>query len=221
MFERFTDRARRVVVLAQEEARTRNHEHITTKHLLIGLSRAEGVAAQALNEEGITYEALLDWMDDPLPNSEAPPGHIPFLSRTKKILELALRDALQLGHNYIGTEHILLGLIRADEMNPTEDGTFTIGMAKQLRKRVIQILSEPSTVRSHIGRGHNMIPLTADELVILLKARDLLQGKKRDDLDMAACAYTGVLDVLRNSYLDVPTPAGENTSGTPQKSKEN
>ena len=117
MFERFTDRARQTVVLAQEEARRLGHNYIGTEHLLLGLLReGEGVAAQAIGRMGIS---LADVRSDVVriigELSEAPSGHIPFTPRSKKVLELSLREAMQLGHNYIGTEHILLGLVREGE----------------------------------------------------------------------------------------------------------
>ena len=114
MFERFTDRARRVAVLAQEEARMLNHDHIGTEHILLGLIReGEGVAAKALESLGISQEAVRRQVEEIIGQGQQPPsGHIPFTPRAKKVLELSLREALQLGHNYVGTEHILLGLIR-------------------------------------------------------------------------------------------------------------
>jgi ATP-dependent Clp protease ATP-binding subunit ClpC len=114
MFERFTDRARRVVVLAQEEARMLNHNYIGTEHILLGLiHEGEGVAAKALESLGISLEAVRQQVEEIIgQGQQAPSGHIPFTPRAKKVLELSLREALQLGHNYIGTEHILLGLIR-------------------------------------------------------------------------------------------------------------
>src|SRR2546426_10303007 len=117
MFERFTDRARRVVVLAQEEARLLNHNYIGTEHILLGLiSEGEGVAAKALESLGISLEAVRQQVEEIIgTGSSSPQGHIPFTPRAKKVLELALREALQLGPNYIGTEHILLGLIRVGE----------------------------------------------------------------------------------------------------------
>jgi ATP-dependent Clp protease ATP-binding subunit ClpC len=117
MFERFTDRARRVVVLAQEEARMLNHNYIGTEHLLLGLiHEGEGVAAKALESMNISLEAVRSQVEDIIGQGQAAPtGHIPFTPRAKKVLELSLREALQLGHNYIGTEHILLGLIREGE----------------------------------------------------------------------------------------------------------
>jgi ATP-dependent Clp protease ATP-binding subunit ClpC len=114
MFERFTDRARRVVVLAQEEARLLSHNYIGTEHILLGLIReGEGVAASALQSLGISLEAVRSKVEEVIGTGErGPVGHIPFTPRAKKVLELSLREALQLGHDYIGTEHILLGLIR-------------------------------------------------------------------------------------------------------------
>ena len=114
MFERFTERARRVVVLAQEEARTLDHGYIGTEHLLLGLIReGEGVAARALESLGISLEAVREQVGQIIGRGQQPPpGHIPFTPRAKKVLELALREAQQLGHDYIGTEHLLLGLIR-------------------------------------------------------------------------------------------------------------
>ncbi len=117
MFQRFSDRARRVVVLAQEEARMLNHNYIGTEHLLLGLiQEGEGVAAKALESMGISLEAVREQVEEIIGRGSSPPtGHIPFTPRAKKVLELSLREALQLGHNYIGTEHILLGLIREGE----------------------------------------------------------------------------------------------------------
>jgi ATP-dependent Clp protease ATP-binding subunit ClpC len=114
MFERFTERARRVVVHAQEEARDLNHSYIGTEHLLLGLMREpECAAARALQELDISHAGALTRVVEIVGRgSEPPSGHIPFTPRAKKVLELSLREALQLSHNYIGTEHILLGLIR-------------------------------------------------------------------------------------------------------------
>ncbi len=117
MFERFTDRARRVVVLAQEEARELDHNYIGTEHLLLGLLReGEGVAARALDELGISRTAVREQVVKLIGRGgRTPTGHIPFTPRAKKALELSLREALQLNHNHIGTEHLLLGLIREGE----------------------------------------------------------------------------------------------------------
>lgn len=117
MFERFTDRARRVIVLAQEEARTLQHNYIGTEHLLLGLIReGEGVAAKALSAKGVSLENTRKQVEEMIgKGSTAPSGHIPFTPHAKQVLEMSLREALQLGHSYIGTEHILLGLIREGE----------------------------------------------------------------------------------------------------------
>jgi ATP-dependent Clp protease ATP-binding subunit ClpC len=117
VFERFTDRARRVVVLAQEEARMLNHNYIGTEHILLGLiHEGEGVAARAMEALGISLEQVRKDIEELIgQGSSSAPSHIPFTPRAKKVLELALREALQLGHNYIGTEHILLGLVREGE----------------------------------------------------------------------------------------------------------
>jgi ATP-dependent Clp protease ATP-binding subunit ClpA len=114
MFERFTDRARRVVVLAQDEARMLNHDYIGTEHILLGLiHEGEGVAARALEAMHIGLDTVRGQVEEIIGRGEqSPPGHIPFTPRSKRVLELSLRESLQLGHNYIGTEHILLGLIR-------------------------------------------------------------------------------------------------------------
>ena len=117
MFERFTDRARRVVVLAQDEAKALNHNYIGTEHLLLGLiSEGEGVAAKALESLDISLEAVRAQVEEIIGHgTSTPTGHIPFTPRAKKVLELSLREALQMNHSYIGTEHILLGLIREGE----------------------------------------------------------------------------------------------------------
>ncbi|KAB1644407.1 MULTISPECIES: ATP-dependent Clp protease ATP-binding subunit [unclassified Pseudoclavibacter] len=117
MFERFTDRARRVVVLAQEEAKMLNHNYIGSEHLLLGLlHEGEGVAAKSLEQVGVTLDEAREQVEDIIGVGQQPPtGHIPFTPRGKKVLELSFREALQLGHNYVGTEHILLGLIREGE----------------------------------------------------------------------------------------------------------
>jgi Clp amino terminal domain, pathogenicity island component len=114
MFERFTDRARRVIVLAQEEARMLNHSYIGTEHILLGLAHeGDGVAAKVLESLGISLDAMRQQVEEIIgQGQQAPSGHIPFTPRAKKVLELSLREAVQLGHSHIGTEHLLLGLIR-------------------------------------------------------------------------------------------------------------
>ncbi len=117
VFERFTDRARRVVVLAQAQARLLNHDYIGTEHILLGLiEEGEGIAARALAALDVPFDAVRREIQEMVGEGRSvPTGHIPFTPRAKKVLELSLREALQLGHNYIGTEHILLGLVREGE----------------------------------------------------------------------------------------------------------
>jgi ATP-dependent Clp protease ATP-binding subunit ClpC len=143
VFERFTDRARRVVVLAQEEARMLNHNYIGTEHILLGLiHEGEGVAAKALESLGISLEAVRSQVEEIIGQGQAAPtGHIPFTPRAKKVLELSLREALQLGHNYIGTEHILLGLIREGEGVAAQVLQKLGADLNRVRQTVIQLLS--------------------------------------------------------------------------------
>jgi len=143
MFERFTDRARRVVVLAQEEARMLSHNYIGTEHILLGLiHEGEGVAAKALEQLDISLEAVRGKVEDIIgQGQQAPSGHIPFTPRAKKVLELSLREALQLGHNYIGTEHILLGLIREGEGVAAQVLVSLGADLNRVRQQVISLVS--------------------------------------------------------------------------------
>jgi hypothetical protein len=143
MFERFTDRARRVIVLAQEEARMLNHNYIGTEHILLGLVReGEGVAAEALESLGISLDAVRQQVEEIIgQGQEAPTGHIPFTPRAKKVLELSLRESLQLGHNYIGTEHILLGLIREGDGVAAQVLVRLGADLNRVRHQVIQLIA--------------------------------------------------------------------------------
>jgi ATP-dependent Clp protease ATP-binding subunit ClpC len=159
MFERFTDRARRVVVLAQEEARMLNHNYIGTEHILLGLiHEGEGVAAKALESLGISLEAVRQQVEEIIgQGQQAPSGHIPFTPRAKKVLELSLREALQLGHNYIGTEHILLGLIREGEGVAAQILVKLGADLNRVRQQVIQLLhgypgKEPAGGGARLGK---------------------------------------------------------------------
>src|SRR5512138_591875 len=152
MFERFTDRARRVVVLAQEEARMLNHNYIGTEHILLGLiHEGEGVASKALESLGISLESVREQVQEIIgQGQQAPSGHIPFTPRAKKVLKLSLREALKLGHNYMGTEHILLGLIREGEGVAAQVLVKLGADLNRVRQQVIQLLSgyqgkEPAT----------------------------------------------------------------------------
>ena len=157
MFERFTDRARRVVVMAQEEARKMNHKYIGTEHLLLGLlAEGEGVAAKSLGSLGIDLNSTRETVIQTVGvGQQAPTGHIPFTPRAKKVLELALREALQLGHNYIGTEHILLGLIREGEGVAAQ----VLGQADAGLQKIRQtVLSELSGSGGEGARGKGQTP---------------------------------------------------------------
>jgi ATP-dependent Clp protease ATP-binding subunit ClpA len=143
MFERFTDRARRVVVLAQEEARLLNHDYIGTEHLLLGLAHeGQGVAAKALESLGIRLEALRSQVQETIGQGQrGPTGQIPLTPRAKKVLELSLLEAKQLGHNYIGTEHLLLGLVREGEGVAAQVLVKLGADLSRVRQQVIQLLS--------------------------------------------------------------------------------
>jgi ATP-dependent Clp protease ATP-binding subunit ClpA len=142
MFERFTDRARRAMVLAQEEARMLNHDYIGTEHLLLGLiHEGEGVAAKVLESLGVSLDAVRQQVEEIIdPGQQAPGGHIPFTPRAKKVLELAQREARALGHDYIGTEHILLGLIREGRGVAAQVLVKLGADLNRVRQQVIQLL---------------------------------------------------------------------------------
>ena len=142
MFERFTDRARQVVALAQEEARMLNHNYIGTEHILLGLiHEGDGVAARSLESLGISLDAVRQQVEEIIgQGQQAPSGHIPFTPRAKKVLELSLRESLQLGHNYIGTEHILLGLIREGDGVAAQVLVRLGADLNRVRRQVIQLL---------------------------------------------------------------------------------
>ncbi len=184
MFERFTDRARRVVVLAQEEARMLNHNYIGTEHILLGLIReGEGVAAKALESLGISLDAVRQQVEEIIgQGQQAPSGHIPFTPRAKKVLELSLREALQLGHNYIGTEHILLGLIREGDGVAAQVLVKLGADLNRVRQQVIQLLhgyqgKEPASA----GTAAESAPSTS--LVLDQFGRNLTQGAREGKLD--------------------------------------
>src|ERR1700710_1764113 len=153
MFERFTDRARRVVVLAQEEARMLSHNYIGTEHILLGLiHEGDGIAAKALESLGVSLEAVRAQVEEIIgQGQQAPSGHIPFTPRAKKVLELSLREALQLGHNYIGTEHILLGLIREGEGVAAQVRVKVGADLSRVRQQVIQLLSGYAGTKESAG----------------------------------------------------------------------
>jgi len=186
MFERFTDRARRVVVLAQEEARMLNHNYIGTEHILLGLiHEGEGVAAKALESLGISLEGVRQQVEEIIgQGQQAPSGHIPFTPRAKKVLELSLREALQLGHNYIGTEHILLGLIREGEGVAAQVLIKLGADLNRVRQQVLQLLSgyqggkEQATTGTSTGEQSPSTSLVLDQF-----GRNLTQAARDGKLD--------------------------------------
>jgi ATP-dependent Clp protease ATP-binding subunit ClpC len=185
MFERFTDRARRVVVLAQEEARMLNHNYIGTEHILLGLiHEGEGVAAKALESLGISLEGVRSQVEEIIgQGQQAPSGHIPFTPRAKKVLELSLREALQLGHNYIGTEHILLGLIREGEGVAAQVLVKLGADLNRVRQQVIQLLSgyqgkETASTGAGPSEGTPSTSLVLDQF-----GRNLTQAARESKLD--------------------------------------
>src|SRR3954452_10270950 len=182
MFERFTDRARRVVVLAQEEARMLNHNYIGTEHILLGLiHEGEGVAAKALESLGISLDAVRQQVEEIIgQGQQAPSGHIPFTPRAKKVLELSLREALQLGHNYIGTEHILLGLIREGEGVAAQVLVKLGADLNKVRQQVIQLLNGYQS-KEPAGTASESTPSTS--LVLDQFGRNLTQAAREGKLD--------------------------------------
>ncbi|MEY9859034.1 ATP-dependent Clp protease ATP-binding subunit ClpC [Catenulispora sp. GAS73] len=186
MFERFTDRARRVVVLAQEEARMLNHNYIGTEHILLGLiHEGEGVAAKALESLGISLEAVRQQVEEIIgQGQQAPSGHIPFTPRAKKVLELSLREALQLGHNYIGTEHILLGLIREGEGVAAQVLVKLGADLNRVRQQVIQLLSGYSGGgKEAAAAGGPAEGTPSTSLVLDQFGRNLTQAAREGKLD--------------------------------------
>ncbi|WP_306356920.1 MULTISPECIES: ATP-dependent Clp protease ATP-binding subunit [unclassified Nocardia] len=214
MFERFTDRARRVVVLAQEEARMLNHNYIGTEHILLGLiHEGEGVAAKSLESLGISLEGVRSQVEEIIgQGQQAPSGHIPFTPRAKKVLELSLREALQLGHNYIGTEHILLGLIREGEGVAAQVLVKLGADLNRVRQQVIQLLSgyqgkEP--VESGT-RGEAGTPSTS--LVLDQFGRNLTQAALEGKLDPVigrSKEIERVMQVLSRRTKNNPVLIGE------------
>src|SRR6058998_1490877 len=154
MFERFTERARQVVVLAQEEARTLKHNYIGTEHLLLGLLREEeGIGPRVLEDLGFTLAGVRGQVEQIIgQGEELTTGQIPFTPRAKKVLELSLREALSLGHNYIGTEHILLGLVRENEGVAARILLDFDADAEKIRNEIIRMLSGPGR-RGSQGAG--------------------------------------------------------------------
>ena len=213
MFERFTDRARRVVVLAQEEARMLNHNYIGTEHILLGLiHEGEGVAAKGLESLGISLEAVRAQVEEIIgQGQQAPSGHIPFTPRAKKVLELSLREALQLGHNYIGTEHILLGLIREGEGVAAQVLVKLGADLNRVRQQVIQLLSGYQG-KETVAQGGPAEGTPATSLVLDQFGRNLTAAAREGKLDPVIGRETEierVMQVLSRRTKNNPVLIGE------------
>jgi ATP-dependent Clp protease ATP-binding subunit ClpC len=219
LFERFTDRARRVVVLAQEEARLLNHNYIGTEHILLGLiHEGEGVAAKALESLGISLEAVRSQVEEIIgQGGSSPSGHIPFTPRAKKVLELSLREALQLGHNYIGTEHILLGLIREGEGVAAQVLVKLGADLSRVRQQVIQLLSGysgPGGQQEKAGStpGGSGQETPSGSLVLDQFGRNLTQQAREKKLDPVIGRHREierVMQVLSRRTKNNPVLVGE------------
>jgi ATP-dependent Clp protease ATP-binding subunit ClpC len=220
LFERFTDRARRVVVLAQEEARLLNHNYIGTEHILLGLiHEGEGVAARALESMGISLESVRSQVVEIIgQGSQAPSGHIPFTPRAKKVLELSLREALQLGHNYIGTEHILLGLIREGEGVAAQVLQQLGADLPKVRQTVIQLLSgvqgEESAPSGHpggSGRSESSASSTGSTVLDQFgrNMTQLARERKLDPVIGRSTEIERVMQVLSRRTKNNPVLVGE------------
>jgi ATP-dependent Clp protease ATP-binding subunit ClpA len=184
MLKRFTDQARRVVVLAEEEARTLDHNWIGTEHLLLGLLReGEGVAARALESLGITLPPVRQQVEEITGRGQQVPSEvIPFTPRSKKVLELSLLEAMRLGHEFIGTEHILLGLIRESDGVAAQILVKLGAGPNRVREQVLRLLPGPDTsdqdepigrtrVERHVARDYEQVPVLREREMQLLAAR--------------------------------------------------
>jgi ATP-dependent Clp protease ATP-binding subunit ClpC len=213
MFERFTDRARRVVVLAQEEARMLNHNYIGTEHILLGLiHEGEGVAAKSLEALNVSLESVRQQVEEIIgQGQQAPSGHIPFTPRAKKVLELSLREALQLGHNYIGTEHILLGLIREGEGVAAQVLVKLGADLNRVRQQVIQLLSGYSG-KEPLTSGAPAEGTPSTSLVLDQFGRNLTAAARESKLDPVIGRETEierVMQVLSRRTKNNPVLIGE------------
>jgi ATP-dependent Clp protease ATP-binding subunit ClpA len=220
MFERFTDRARRAIVVAQDEARDLGHPFIRPEHLALGLTRSEGLAGQALEEFGVTHDGVRARLVAALPQSEVRAGErLPFTPEAKKALELSLREALRLKHSYIGTEHQLLGLLRLDEQLAAAmyqvDG-------EKLRTRVVQLAAGTPGERNRrspalhtaLGRAQGDAgdddPVTTGQMLVAIAADHESQGAKV--LERAGVSHEALVAALRA----VPVQGTSDATGTPR-----
>jgi ATP-dependent Clp protease ATP-binding subunit ClpA len=219
MFERFTDRARRTIVVAQDEARDLGHPFIRPEHLALGLTKSEGLAGQALEEFGVTYAGARGRVLTAQPEGEARTGErLPFTPEAKKALEYSLREALRLKHSYIGTEHLLLGLLRLDERLAAS--VFHLD-GEKLRTRVVQLAAGPQGERNRrspalhtaLGRAQGEAgddPVTTGQLLVAIAADPESQGAKM--LERAGVSQGALADALR----EVPVQGTSDATGSPR-----
>jgi ClpA/ClpB-like protein len=212
VFERFTDRARRVVVLAQEEARLLNHNYIGTEHLLLGLLREdEGIAAQALDALGVSTERARHEVEAIIGHGDrVPSGHVPFTPRAKKVLELSLREAIQLGHNYIGTEHILLGLVREGEGVAATVLVKLGADLERVRRQVVQLLTAHGNEPDVAQKAVHFAPAEAEarrQRVVIGGPRDgcMFCGRDLYEVERAVASSTGALLCKDCAWLALQT----------------
>ena len=214
MFERFTDRARRVIVLAQDEAKLLNHNYIGTEHLLLGLiHEGEGVAAKALEQLGITLQAAREQVVEIMgQGQQVPTGHIPFSPRAKRVLELSLREALQMNHNYIGTEHILLGLVREGE-GVASQVMLKLGVdLNRVRSTVIQLLAGYQGKEASMAGAPEAGPEKTSSQVLDQFGRNLTQAARENRLDPVigrVSEIERVMTVLSRRTKNNPVLIGE------------
>ena len=219
MFERFTDRARRVVVLAQEEARMLNHNYIGTEHLLLGLiHEGEGIGARALESLGVTLNAVREQVQSIVgPSPQAPSGHIPFTPRAKKVLELSMREAIQLNHGYIGTEHILLGMVRASEGVANQVLSKVGVQGAEVRQAVMDLISgypgnNENRETAGVGAGNSREGTPAGSTILDQFGRNLTAAAREGQLDPVIGRHhemERVMQVLSRRTKNNPVLIGE------------
>ena len=219
MFERFTDRARRVVVLAQEEARMLNHNYIGTEHLLLGLiHEGEGIGARALESLGVTLNAVREQVQSIVgPSPQAPSGHIPFTPRAKKVLELSMREAIQLNHGYIGTEHILLGMVRASEGVANQVLSKVGVQGAEVRQAVMDLISgypgnNENKETAGVGAGNSREGTPAGSTILDQFGRNLTAAAREGQLDPVIGRHhemERVMQVLSRRTKNNPVLIGE------------
>ncbi|MDR1710933.1 MAG: ATP-dependent Clp protease ATP-binding subunit [Propionibacteriaceae bacterium] len=214
MFDRFTDRARRVIVLAQDEARMLNNNYIGTEHLLLGLiHEGEGVAAKALEQMGLSLESVREQVEAIIGRGQqSPSGHIPFTPRAKKVLEFSMREALQLNHPYIGTEHILLGLIREGEGVAAQVLIKLGADLSRVRNQVLQMLSGYQEKQAATSGAPEAGPAQTGSTILDQFGRNLTQAARENKLDPVIGRHKEierVMTVLSRRTKNNPVLIGE------------